>query len=216
MHPPKLLIMFPIYTPVEYRRQLTALDDALVVHHHADGRFQLDLRAMIRLTTRGQRSFGAALRQLAADLEAGYCVIIVERDQYLADLERLARANATSRDRDAIERAVQIVMERIDRQVFDNLFDSPREYLVGRMLTARQPRRTKANKHETPGLNCMFGIPTPRTELPVAYPAPPMVQPAHRLCRAAWRGITGAAPIALRCRRRMPSDVTPVSSSIWN
>lgn len=165
MHPPKLLIMFPIYTPVEYRRQLTALDDALVVHHHADGRFQLDLRPMIKLTTRGQRSFGAALRQLAADIEAGYCVIIVERDQYLADLERLARANATSRDRDAIERAVQIVMERIDRQVFDNLFDSPREYLVGRMLTARQPRRTKANKHETPGLNCMFGIPTPRTEL---------------------------------------------------
>lgn len=163
-HPPKLLVIFPIYTPKEYRRHLTAMDDALVVHQRADGRFQLELRPMVKLTTKGQRSYGAMLRQLAADLEAGFRVVIVDRDQYLGDLERLAREHATDKDREAIERAAQVVATRTRHQILDSLFKAPAEYLFGRMLLSQRERRTKVRKGEQAGLNMMHGVPTPRSE----------------------------------------------------
>ncbi|KKI17944.1 hypothetical protein XM50_17215 [Sphingomonas sp. Ag1] len=153
-----------MYTAREYRRHLTAIDDALIVHRYADGRFQLELRPMVKLASRGAKSYGAALRQLAADLEAGYRAVIVDRDNFLSDLEQLAREHATDKDRDEIERAAQVVAERTRHQVWDSLFEAPAEYRMGRMLLAARQRRTKADRDEQNGLNCMFGIPTPRTE----------------------------------------------------
>lgn len=48
--------------------------------------------------------------------------------------------------------------------MLDSLFEAPAEYLMGRYLLAARERRTKARKHEQSGLNCMYGIPTPRSE----------------------------------------------------
>lgn len=163
-HPPKLLVIVPMYTPKEYRRRLTAIDDALVVHHRADGRFQLELRPMVKLSAQGQHSYGTTLHQFAADLEAGYRVVIVDRDQYLGDLERLARDHASDKDREMIERAAQVIAERTRHQILDSLFEAPAEYRFGRMILSQRERRTKADKHEQSGLNCMYGIPTPRSE----------------------------------------------------
>lgn len=164
-HPPKLLVIFPMYTPKEYRRHLTAVDDALVVHQRVEGRFQLELRPMVKFAVRGARSYGAMLRQFAADLEADYRVVIVDRDQYLGDLERLAREHATDKDREAIERAAQVIAERTRHQILDSLFKAPAEYLFGRMLLSERERRTKVRKGEQAGLSMMFGVPTPRSEL---------------------------------------------------
>ena len=163
-HPPRLVVIHPMWTAREYRRHLTALDDSLIVHRQPDGRFGLELRPMVKLTARGAKSYGSALRQLAADLETGYRAVIVDRDNLLADLERLAREHATDKDRGDIERAAQIIAERTRHQVWDSLFDAPTEYRFGRMLLAARERRTKANRNEQNGLNCMHGIPTPRTE----------------------------------------------------
>lgn len=163
-HPPKLVIIHAMYEAREYRRHLTAIDDSLVVHRHGDGRFQLELRPMVKLTARGAKSYGAALRQLADDLETGHRAVIVDRDTFLGNLERHARAHATDKDRAAIERAAQVITERTRFQVLDSLFEAPAEYRMGRMLLAGRERRTRANRGEQDGLNCMCGIPTPRTE----------------------------------------------------
>lgn len=163
-HPAKLVVIHPMYEAREYRRHLVAIDDSLVVHHSADGRFQLELRPMVKLTTRGAKSYGAALQQIARDVETGHRVIIVGRDRFLADLEQLALDHATDKDRDALERAVQLITERTRHQVWDSLFDAPWEYQIGRTLLAGRQRRTRPDKNELSGLNCMFGIPTPRTE----------------------------------------------------
>lgn len=163
-HPPKLIVLFAIYAAQDYRRHLSAIDDALVVHRSADGRFQLELRRMVKLTAKGASGYGAFLQRLAADLEAGYRIVIVDRDTFLSDLESLAREHATDKDRDAIERAAQVVAERTRFQILDHLFDAPAQYRMGRMILAGRERRTKAKKDEQNGLNCMFGIPTPRAE----------------------------------------------------
>lgn len=52
-HPGKLLILFPIYEPNDYRQRLTAIDEALLVHRRANGAFLLELRPMVKLSTRG-------------------------------------------------------------------------------------------------------------------------------------------------------------------
>lgn len=163
-HPAKLVVIHPMYTAREYRRHLTAIDDALVVHRYADGRFHLELRPMMKLAARGAKSYGAALRQLAADLETGHRVVIVDRDRFLADLEQRAREHAIDKERELVERAAQIIAERTRYQILDSLFEAPAEYRMGRMILAGRERRTKADKNEQSGLNCMFGIPTPRSE----------------------------------------------------
>ncbi|RSV19248.1 hypothetical protein [Sphingomonas sp. ABOLG] len=163
-HPPKLIVIFAIYGAKDYRRHLSAIDDALVVHRSVDGRFRLELRPMVRLTARGTCGYGTILQRLATELEAGYRMVIVDRDTFLADLESLAREHATESDRDAIERAAQVVAERTAFQIFDHLFDAPVEYRMGRMILAGRERRTKAERNEQDSLNCQFGIPTPRSE----------------------------------------------------
>lgn len=163
-HPPKLIVIHPIYSASGYRQHLTAIDDSLVVHHHADSRFQLELRPMVKLTARGASSYAAAIQQLANDLQTSHRVVIVGRDGFLADLEQLARQHATDKEREEIERAAQIIAERARYQILDSLFEAPIEYKMGRMILAARERRTKANKNEQSGLNCMFGIPTPRAE----------------------------------------------------
>ena len=163
-HPAKLLILFPIYEARDYRRQLTAIDDALVVHRRPDGAFLLELRPMVKLTTRGASSYAAALLRLAADLEAGHTVMIVDRDQFLGDLERLAREHAGTKDQDAVERAAQVVAERTTFQIRDHLDTDDSQYHANRTIIAARQRRTKADRNESNGLNCMHGIPTPRAE----------------------------------------------------
>lgn len=163
-HPTKLLILFPMYTPVEYRHRLDAIDDALVVHRRVSGEFQFELRPMIKLSARGASSYGAALQRLATDLEAGYIVVVVDRDRFLADLEALAREHAIAKDRGAVECAAQVIAERTTFQIRDHLDSSAAQYRVNRMLVASRARRTKAYPHESNGLNCQNGIPTPRTE----------------------------------------------------
>lgn len=163
-HPPKLIVIFAIYAAKGYRRHLSAIDDALVVHRSVDGRFRLELRPMVKLTAKGSSGYGTVLQRLASDLEAGYRIVIVDRDTFLADLESLARAHATDKDRDAIERAAQIVTERTTFQILDHLFDASVEYRMGRMILAGRERRTKADRNEQDSLNCQVGIPTPRSE----------------------------------------------------
>jgi hypothetical protein len=104
------------------------------------------------------------LRRLATDLEAGYHTVVVDRDRYLGDLERLAHDHATDKDRDAIERVAQIVTDRTRHLILDSLFEAPAENRFGRIILVGRARRTKADKHEQPGLNCIYGIPTPRSE----------------------------------------------------
>lgn len=163
-HPPKLLVIFPMHEPRDYRRHLTAIDDTLVVHHRADGSFQLDLRPMVTLKTRGTNSYATTLVRLAADLEAGYHAVIVDRDQFLGDLERLALQHATAASREEVEKAAHVVSERTRYQTSDHLDTKLSQYKAGRMIIAARPRRTEANRDEASGLNCQLGIPTPRSE----------------------------------------------------
>ena len=163
-YPNKLLILFPMWTAVDYRHRLDAIDDALVVHRTPAGEWQLELRPTTKLTARGAGGYAAALQLLAADLQAGYTVVIVERDRLLADLEALAREHATPKDQDAVERAAQVVAERTRFQVRDHLESNDTEHRIGRMLIAARSRRTKADRNEADGLNCQNGIPSPRSE----------------------------------------------------
>lgn len=162
-YPNKLLILFPMYVPVDYRYRLSAIDDALAVHRSPSGEYQFELRPMVKLAASGANSHASALARLAADLETGYTVVIVERDRFLADLEALARAHP-GKDKDAVERAAQIVAERTTFQVRDHLDCDSREHLVTRKLVAARPRQTKLGRDDRPGPNCIAGMPTPRTE----------------------------------------------------
>ena len=163
-HPARLIILFPIYEPRDYRRCLVAIDDALVVHRDPGDTFLLELRPMAKLTGRGANTYTAALLRLAADLEAGYTVMIVDRDQFLSDLEALAREHAAASDCDAVERAVQVITERTTFQIRDHADSSNSESLTARLIIAARERRTRADPHEGTSLNCMHGIPTPRSE----------------------------------------------------
>ena len=162
-HPAKLLVLFPIWEVRGNRRQLVAIDDALVVHHRA-GDFQLELRPMARLRSTGPHGYATILRRLATDLTAGYRIVIVERDAVLAELERLARERTKGQACDAVEHAMQVIAERIRYQIDDHLRPAAPEYLFGRMILAARERRTKARPGEAPGLNMRHGVPTPRSE----------------------------------------------------
>lgn len=162
-HPARLLVFFPMWEAKDYRRRLVAIDDALVVHHVADD-FQLELRPIEKLRTRGPHSYAAALIRLAADLKAGYRVMIVDRDVFLADLAQLARVHMARADRDAVEHAAQVVAERARYQIDDHLRPADAESLFGRVILATRERRTKIRKGEQPGINMQCGVPTPRSE----------------------------------------------------
>ena len=77
-----------------------AADDALVVHRDVEGRFRFAMRDMTKL---GPRSYAKWLIRFAADLAAGYVAVVVGRDTFLADIERLARDHVSAADRDALE-----------------------------------------------------------------------------------------------------------------
>lgn len=160
-HPAKLIVVLPMHEAADYRQRLTAIDDALVVHRRGDGRFQFELRPMFRL---GPRSYAKWVIGLAADLEAGHVVIIVDRDAFLADIERLAFEHVAECQRAAIERAIVILSERTRYQIQDHLDGEDDEACMGRRLIAKRPRRTTAKPYEQDGLNCIAGIPTPRAE----------------------------------------------------
>lgn len=163
-HPPKLLVLFPMYEPRNYRHHLVAIDDALVVHRSSPIEYQLELRPMVKLSAKGQNSYGQSLLRLAADLEAGYIVVVVDRDQFLSDLESLARRHVAPKDLDAIERAAQVVGERTTFQIKEHDDTDNAQYEINRRLVASRRRRTKADPHEREGLSCIAGIPTPRAE----------------------------------------------------
>lgn len=163
-YPNKLLIMFPMYQPVGYRHQLVAIDDALVVHRHGSGGWQFELRPLVKLTARGPNSYRRALERLAADLEAGHTVVIVEPDKFLADLETQARQHMTPNELVAVEKAAQVVSERTVFQVRNALDGSNAQYRANRFIIASRQRRVKANRSEGNSLNCRNGIPTPRAE----------------------------------------------------
>lgn len=160
-HPAKLIVVLPMYEAADYRRRLTAIDDALVVHRRGDGRFQFELRPMFRL---GPRSYAKWVIGLAADLEAGHVVIIVDRDAFLADIQRLAFEHVAECQRAAVERAIVILAERTRYQIQDHLDGEDDEARMRRRLIAKRPRRTTAKPYEQDGLNCIAGIPTPRAE----------------------------------------------------
>ena len=162
-YPDKLIVLFPMHQPREYRRPLSAVDDALVVHRRPDGEWLLELRRMAKL---GPRRYASYLRQVAADLEAGYTLVIVDRDEFLEELTRLALANATAREREATERAAQIIDERRRFQTRNHDEALDIEHQFGRSLIASRERRTRAYAYEKNRntLNCRFGVPTPRSE----------------------------------------------------
>ncbi len=161
-HPTKLIVIFPMWQAKDCRRHLFAVDDALVVHHHL-GEFQLEHRPIEKLRTRGVHSYGAAFLRLAADLEAGYRFVIVDRNRFLRDLEYLAREHAVEKDRSEIQRAAQVIAAR-HAQIDDHLRTADSEYLFGRVILGQRERRTKVRKGEQAGINMQCGVPTPRSE----------------------------------------------------
>ena len=163
-HPTKLIVMVPIYTVKNSRRILSAIDDAVVVHHHADGRFDLGHRPMVILTPTGITSYAAALAHLADDLQRSHRIVMVDRDDVVANLVQQARDHATDQDRGAIEQAAQLIAERTTFQLFDHMFKGTSEYEISRQLIGMRERRTKPDRHEQPGLNLQCGVVTPRAE----------------------------------------------------
>lgn len=160
LYPTKLKILFPMYQAKDYRHHLTAIDDALIVHRRVDGEFLLQLDSLRKL---GARSFARCLIDLAADLEAGYTLMIVDRDRFLTELEALARKHASAKERDEVERSAQLVAEHVQYRIRDHL-DASIQYKAARMIIASRARRTKADPGESSGLNSQHGIPTPRSE----------------------------------------------------
>ena len=196
-HPTKLIVMVPVYTVKGCRRVLSAIDDAVVVHHHADGQFDLGHRSMVSLTPTGTTSYAAALARLADDLQRSYRIVIIDRDDVVANLVQLARDHATDEGRGAIEQAVQVIAERTTFQLFDHLFKGTTEYEIARQLIGMRERRTKPDRDEQPGLNMQGGIITPRAEqlwhvLRNEWCSPRLEQEG-RLAWEAW------------CRRNRPS-----------
>lgn len=163
-HPTKLIVMVPIYTAKGCRHVLRAVDDAVVVHHHADGWFDLGHRPMVSLSATGSNSYAAALGRLADDLQRSYRIVIVDRDDFVANLVQQARDHATDKDRDAIEQAARVITERTTFQLFDHMFKGTAEYEIARQLIGMRDRRTKPDRNEQPGLNLQHGIVTPRAE----------------------------------------------------
>lgn len=163
-HPTKLIVMVPIYSVQGRRRVLSAIDDAVVVHHGADGRFALEHRQMVTLSAAGANSYAAALVRLADDLLHSHRIVVVDRDDFVRDLEQQARDHATDESRDAIELAAQVVAERTTFQLFDHRFKSTAEYEIAREIIGMRQRRTKPDRNERPGLNLQNGVVTPRAE----------------------------------------------------
>src|SRR5690242_16239084 len=119
-YPNKLKILFPMRELRDYRRHLVALDDTFVVHRRSDGEFLLQLDPLMKL---GARSYAKCFIGIAADLEAGYTFVIVDRDQFLADIEALAREHAANKDRNAVERAAQLIAEHTRYRLRNHLED---------------------------------------------------------------------------------------------
>lgn len=164
-HPARLLILVPEYEQQAYRRSLTAIDDALVVHHqHRDWRF--DLRPRVEFTT-GKRpgGYGAALLRLAADLEAGYTVMLVEPRRFLDDLEQAARQHASAKDLPEIERAVLVIARHAAFRIVDLLATPDRQTRANRSILAGRKRDVRPRRGEPDGLNVQRGLPVPRAEL---------------------------------------------------
>lgn len=202
-HPAKLIVLYPIFTVEGCRRRLTAIDDALVVHHGADGRFDFDHRLMVTLTACGPNSYATALGRLADDLERGYRVIMVQRDDFIRDLETQALAHATDENRAAVELAAHVVAGRTLFQLRDHQFPGTAEYEIAREIHGMRERRTKPERGEGPGLNLQNGIVTPRAEalwhtLRSEW-CSPRVEQQGRIAWESW------------CRRNRPS--MPVTAS---
>jgi hypothetical protein len=163
VHPAKLVVLFPMFVPRDYRRHLTAIDDGFVVHVGADGTFRFQLRPLRRL---GPRSYGSAIIGLADDLESGHVVVIVGREGFVNALEPLAREHARPAEAKAVERAMAIVAEHTGRRLLDHLeCGADPEHRLGRALVAQRARRTRARKGDRDdGVSCMHGIPVPRAE----------------------------------------------------
>lgn len=161
-HPAKLLILFPMYEPKGPRQALAVIDDALVVHRRADGQFQFGTRDMTKL---GPRSYAKWLIAFAADLNAGYVAVVVERDDFLVEVERLAREHVSARDRDALELAIQTIAERTPHQILDPVSGGgDRESQIYRMVVIRRPKRSGKKDWSRTGAECINGIPVPRVE----------------------------------------------------
>lgn len=161
-HPAKLLILFPMYESRGVRQRLSAIDDALVVHRSADGRFQFALRNVQKL---GPRSYAKWLIGLAADLAAGYVAVVVERDGFLADIEALALQHVSAEDRAALDRAILVVAERTRHQIIDPVEGGgDKEFQLFRSVVVRRPRRSGTGARKRQGGECINGIPIPRTE----------------------------------------------------
>jgi hypothetical protein len=161
-HPAKLLILFPMYEPHGVRQRLSAIDDALVVHRDVEGRFRFAMRDMTKL---GPRSYAKWLIRFAADLAAGYVAVVVGRDTFLADIERLARDHVSAADRDALELAVQAITERTRHQILDPVEgDGDRECQLYRTVIVRRPKRSGKRDWSRHGVECINGIPVPRVE----------------------------------------------------
>lgn len=161
-HPAKLLVLFPMYEPKGVRQHLSAIDDSLVVHRSADGRFQFAMRDMRKL---GPRSYAQWLIGFAADLAVGYVAVVVERDAFLADIEALALQHVSAKDRDALDGAILVVAERTQHQIIDPVKgEGDKEFQLFRSVVVRRPRRSGTAGRTRQGGECINGIPVPRTE----------------------------------------------------
>lgn len=187
-YPEKLLILFPVYKLVEYRYELTAIDDVFVVHRHAPEDFLFELRPPLNLTTRGANSYSSVLRDLAEVLEDGYHLLIVDRDRFLENLEAMALRHAPAKSRTAVDQAIQLITDRTPVQIHDHRFVGRGYYEVRRMSAGHYPRKTgRCQNLDSP--DCMFHVWTPRGERMWHLLVEELLDPTTAAAAmAAWKG----------------------------
>lgn len=206
-YPEKLLILYKL---VEYRYVLTAIDDVFVMHHRAPDDFLFELRPPLNLTMLGTNSYSSALLDLAGDLEDGYH-LLVNRDQFLENLEAMALRHAPAKSRDAVDEAVQLIAERTPVQIHHHRDTTSNLYSIKRMCVGSDPRKT-ARCYELDSLDCMSrsGPRGPTGCGTCWWKSCSMLQ---RLQRRWPPGRAGAHGTGLTCRRSTTSRPTAMTAT---
>ena len=184
MYPDKLICWFPEYVTRDYRRVLSGIDDALVVHRRRES-FIFDLRERVRIAS--EAGYGKLLLSLAADLQANYAVSIIDRDMVLDDLVARATASATRATLPAIEAAVLTVTERTRYQLLEFRDGRTEQNRVGHMIVAARKRNTSVDHSQANGVNWQNGIHTPRSEQMWHSMAGEHLDPReYQMAKSAW------------------------------
>ncbi|WNO53168.1 hypothetical protein [Stakelama saccharophila] len=161
-YPDKLRVLFPGYEVRDHRYHLVSIDNVLTVHRRPGGEFMFQLDPLQKL---GPRSYARCLIDLAADLQAGYTLIVVERDRFLFHLETAAREHAAKKDSDEVERCAHVILEHTHHRIRDHLDGSDDGmFRADRMMVGYRKRGSRDTQGGTGKWNVHNGIVTPRAE----------------------------------------------------